>query len=177
MKKLGNQRFSIFLLAAFAAFLAYYLYRAFGALIPFSFTDPNLWEHHWMVRGDVTIPMWLRSLYFFIWSVSIIFTGIMIVWSMYLVNLVRQGEHFSLSMIVTLKRIGLAAIGSGFTIMFASSLWPWMITFLNVEEKKGITFAYDSSQAGLMLLGGGLVIMSWVLKGAFSMYQENKEII
>ncbi len=171
------KRFSSVILAAMGVFLVYYLYRAIGFLIEFSFLDHSLWEDHYMVRGDVLIPMWLRVSYFLAWMFPISATAFMLSVTMYLTNLIRSGGHFSIQMIRALQRVGVSAVIAGATLMGATSVWAWMITYENTVERRSPYFYYDSAQIGIILLGVGIFMLGWVLKTALLMRQENEEFV
>ena len=160
-----------------AVFLVYYLYRSLGQLIPFAFTQPDLWETHWLVKGDVTIPMWLRLAYFAVWMISITATAVMLLAALYLVNLIRTGTYFELRTIRALQRVGLCAVIAGLAIIFASSLWAWMVTLMNVSDTRSIRFVYDSSEAGVALLGLGMFLLGWILKYVLLMQRENEAMV
>ena len=104
-------------------------------------------------------------------------TIIMLLVSIYLVNLVRTGSYFSIKMVRALRRVGVSAVIAGLTIMVASSIWAAMITIYNETDRRGLSFVYDSSQVGIMLLGAGIVMLAWVIQSAMLMRQENEEIV
>ncbi len=168
---------STLVLIALGVFLVYYLYRSAWFLVQFSFVDHSLWEQHYLVRGVVDIPFWLRLAYFCVWMVSITATTVMLLVAMHFANLIRSGGYFSVQMIHALNRVGVSAVIAGFAIMAASSVWAWMITFQNETERRDITFVYDSSEAGIMLLGAGVIMLAWVMKSALLMRQENEEFV
>jgi len=171
------RRFSSAILAAMGVFLIYYSYRAIGFLVEFSFLDHSLWEKHYLVRGDVVIPTWLRVSYFMAWMFPISATAIMLLVTMYLTNLIRSGGHFSIQMIRALQRVGVFAVIAGATLMGATSVWAWMITYQNTAERRSPYLNYDSAQVGIILLGVGIFMLGWVLKTALLMRQENEEFV
>ena len=177
MAQRGQIWISFCLTGLIAVFLVYYLYMSLGQLIPFAFTKPHLWEEHWMVRGVVEIPFWLRMAYFLVWIVAILATALMLLAAMHLLHLLRKGQFFGLKTIRAVQQVGVCAFLAGISIIAANSLWPWMITMMNETERQGIGFGYDSSQAGIALLGAGIFMLGWVLKYAALLAQENKEFV
>lgn len=169
--------FSTVVVIALVIFLAYYLYRSVWFLIEFSFLDHSLWERHYLVRGAVEIPIWLRIAYFMVWMVAISATTVMLLMAIWFANLIRSGAHFSVQMIKALQRVGVSAVIAGFAIMAASSCWAWMITYQNAAERLGLSFQYDEGEAGIMLIGAGIMILAWVLKSALLMRQENEGFV
>ena len=101
----------------------------------------------------------------------------MLIFALHLVNLVRQGVYFDLRVIRALQRVGASAVVASLGIMFAYTVWPWMITSQNMEHKRGLQFGYDSSQAGIALLGLGVFMLGWVVKCTILMRQENEEFV
>ncbi|WGI22631.1 DUF2975 domain-containing protein [Amylibacter sp. IMCC11727] len=171
------KKVSSVVLAALAVFLIYYAYMSISFLVVFSFLDHSLWENHRLVRGDVQVPVGFRFAYFLVWMIPICATIVMLLMAIYLANLIRTGTYFSVKMVRALRSVGVSGVIAGLTIMMATSVWGWMITFYNETDHRSVSFMYDPSQAGIMLLGAGIVMLAWVIQSAMLMRQENEEIV
>ena len=171
-------RLSFFLLAAFVGFLILYLYRFFNSIIPFAFSDPQLWNTHWMVDQGAEIPTTWRSVFFAMWMVTAIFTSLMGLCAISVVNLIRQGVYFERRTILGLRYLGGFAALSGLGKIMGGSLEPWVITRFNTAEtQRDIFFWYSSSDLGIILIGLSIVLLAWVLSVAVLTDLENKEFV
>jgi|GEM_PF-6829562 len=163
--------------AGMFVFLLYYVYKFLGTVIPFAFTKPELWNSHWMVNGDVTVPMGARVVFFLMWSVAALATCIMVAFAIWAVQLVRMGQFFEQGTIRCLRYLGISTALAAATVTIGSSIEPWMITRFNETDKRDIFFWYDSGEVGLFLTGLGLILLAWMMKVAHVAQRENREFV
>ncbi len=168
---------STIVMIGLSVFLIYYPYRVLNEIIPFAFTNPALWETHWMVEKGVTIPAGIRLSYLVLWLVPVLATMAMTLVAVHFFNLTRQGVYFDRRTVRDVQLMGVTAVIAGASITLAYSVVNWLITFMNVNEKRGIHFGYDPTEVGLILMGIGLFIGGWVLKVVVLQDQEIKGFV
>ena len=74
MRKSSLSWLSTFCMIGLAIFMFYYPYQVLSEVIPFAFTQPDLWENHWLVKYDGEIPFVLRACYLTLWLIPILAT-------------------------------------------------------------------------------------------------------
>jgi hypothetical protein len=164
-------------IASLAVFLIYYPYRFLTDIIPFAFTNPEMWQTHWMVEHDVVIPNSIRFAYFGLWIMPVIATVLMTAVSMHFFYLIRRGVYFDHRIVRDIQLLGTFAAIAGAGVTLGYSLSPWLLTIMNSEERRDIHFGYEPSEISLILTGVGLFIAGWIWKVVVLKDQENKEFV
>lgn len=171
-------RLSIFLMVVFAGFIVFYLYRFFSVVVPFAFTQPEIWNTLGMVDKGTQIPTYWRIVFFGMWMVTVCFTFLMAACAIWIVNLIRQGVYFDRRTVVALRSLGAFAACSGIFKIAGASVEPWVLTRFNqVVPRRDIYFWYNSGEVGVVLIGLSLVLLAWVLRVIILTEHENKEFV
>ena len=177
MQKTKVKYLSMLIMIGLTIFLIYYPYRVMNEIVPFSFTNPELWENHWMVEKGVAIPTGIRLAYLVLWLVTVLATMAMTVIAMHFFHLMRQGVYFDPRTVRDVQLMGLCAVVAGAGITISYSVMNWLLTFMNVNDKRGIHFGYEPSEISLILTGIGLFIGGWVFKVVVLQDQEIKDFV
>jgi hypothetical protein len=165
-------------MAAFVGFLIMYLYRFFSSIIPFAFSQPELWNHHRMVDHDVEIPVYWRIVFFGMWMVTVTATVLMTGCATWVVNLIRNGVYFERRTVFGIWLLGIFAVVSGLGKIFGGSFEPWIITrFNSPENQREIFFWYSSSDLGVALIGASIMLLAWILRVVILTELENREFV
>jgi len=177
MQKTRVKYLSTVVMVGLAVFLLYYPYRVFNGIVPFAFIDPQLWETHDLAEKGVTIPFGVRLAYLCMWMLPVLATMAMTCIAMHFFNLLRQGVYFDARVVRDVQGLGISAVVAGVGITVAYSIADWLITLMNVTQKRGVQFGYDPAEIGLILSGLGMFIAGWVVKVVVLQDQENKGFV
>ncbi len=177
MKERSIAVLSALCMAGSVIFMLYYPYRVLSEVIPFAFTQPDLWENHWLVKYEGDIPFFLRFGYFILWLVPIIATICMTAIAIHFFNLFRQGMYFDFRIVRDIQLLGICSFVAGAGVMLGYSLSNWLIAYMNTVDRQGIHFGYDPTEVSLVLTGLGLYLGGWILKSVVLQDQENREFV
>ncbi|MEM8651970.1 MAG: hypothetical protein AAGF54_15650 [Pseudomonadota bacterium] len=169
--------FSTLCMVALAAFMILYPYKVLNELIPFAFTQPDLWENHWLVKYEGEIPFILRFGYFVLWLVPVVATVCMTAIAMHFFYLFRQGVYFDFRIVRDIQLLGICAVISGIGVLSGYSFTNWLISYMNTEDRWHIQFGYDPTEVSLILTGTGLYLGGWIIKSLALQDQENKGFV
>lgn len=171
-------RLALFLIICFVAFVIVYLYRFLSLVIPFAFTQPEIWNTLPTVDEGTEIPTYWRVVFFGMWMFTVIATALMACCAIWVVNLIRKGVYFERRTIWGLGLLGLFGVLSGLGKIVGASFEPWIITRFNTAETQSdIYFWYSSAEIGVTLIGASVVLLAWVLRVAVLTDMENKEFV
>ena len=160
-----------------AIFMFYYPYQVLSEVIPFAFTQPDLWENHWLVKYDGEIPFVLRACYLTLWLIPILATVAMTATAIHFFYLLQQEIYFDLRVVRDIQILGVCASIAGIGVSLGYSLTDWLVTFMNIDDRRGIQFGYDPTEVSLILTGIGLCLGGWLLKTVVLQDLENREFV